>query len=128
MANGRPTLVSFGNIGVRIVSPNEGFKSIADACPDRWNIVSSRRAQATTPRIWRSSKPTACPGRFFASAISRNRCRENKERAAFYGATADGGVFIPLHYLIVASGRVDAIVNGRINFAEPQRLAAFCAV
>lgn len=46
---------------------------------------------------------------------------------AFYGATADGSVVTPLHYLIGASGRVDAIVNGRLDFAEPQRLAAFCA-
>lgn len=129
MANGRPTLVSLWAYWCpNCLAEMKGFKAIAAACPERWNIVFVSARASDYPKDATKFKTYGLPWKIFRVGDStRTDVSKAMSARAFYGATADGGVVTPLHYFIGASGRVDAIVNGRLNFAEPQRLAAFCA-
>ncbi|MGD9545238.1 MAG: TlpA family protein disulfide reductase [Methylocystis sp.] len=129
MANGRPTLVTlWAHWCPNCLSEMKGFKAIAGACPDRWNIVFVSARASDYAKDSAKFKTYKLPWKIFRVGDStKTNVAKAKSARAFYGATADGGVITPLHYLIGASGQVDAIVNGRMNFAEPQRLAAFCA-
>jgi thiol-disulfide isomerase/thioredoxin len=129
MANGRPTLVSlWAHWCPNCLAEMKGFKAIAAACPDRWNIVFVSARASDYPKDAAKFKTFGLPWKIFRVGDStKTDVSKAMSARAFYGATADGAVATPLHYFIGASGRVDAIVNGRMNFAEPQRLAAFCA-
>lgn len=129
MANGRPTLVSlWAHWCPNCLAEMKGFKAIAAACPDRWNIVFVSARASDYAKDQAKFKNDGLPWKIFRVGDStKTDVAKARSARAFYGATADGGVVTPLHYLIGASGRVDAIVNGRLDFTEPQRLAAFCA-
>ena len=129
MANGRPTLVSlWAHWCPNCLAEMKGFKAIAAACPDRWNMVFVSARASDYAKDAAKFKTYGLPWKIFRVGDStKTDVAKAKSARAFYGATADGGVVTPLHYLVGASGRVDAIVSGRLNFEEPQRLAAFCA-
>jgi len=129
MANGRPTLVSlWAHWCPNCLAEMRGFKAIAAACPDRWNIVFVSARASDYAKDQAKFKSYGLPWKIFRVGDStKTDVAKARSARAFYGATADGGVVTPLHYLIGASGRVDAIVNGRLDFTEPQRLTAFCA-
>lgn len=129
MANGRPTLVSlWAHWCPNCLAEMKGFKAIAATCPDRWNMVFVSARASDYAKDAAKFKTYGIPWKIFRVGDStKTDVAKAKSARAFYGATADGGVVTPLHYLIGASGRVDAIVSGRLNFEEPQRLAAFCA-
>ncbi|MGJ0394811.1 MAG: TlpA family protein disulfide reductase [Methylocystis sp.] len=129
MANGRPTLVSlWAHWCPNCLAEMKGFKAIAATCPERWNMVFVSARASDYAKDAAKFKTYGLPWNIYRVGDStKTDVAKAKSARAFYGATADGGVVAPLHYLIGASGRVDAIVSGRLNFEEPQRLAAFCA-
>ncbi len=129
MAGGRPTLVSlWAHWCPNCLAEMKGFKAIAAACPDRWNMVFVSARASDYARDAAKFKTYGLPWKIYRVGDStKTDVAKAISARAFYGATADGGVVSPLHYLVGASGQVDAIVNGRLNFEEPQRLAAFCA-
>jgi len=129
MANGRPTLVTlWAHWCPNCLAEMNGFKAIAAACPERWNMVFVSARASDYAKDMAKFKTYRLPWKIFRVGDStKTDVAKARSARAFYGATADGGVVTPLHYLIGAGGRVDAIVSGRMNFAEPQRLAAFCA-
>jgi thiol-disulfide isomerase/thioredoxin len=129
LASGRPTLVSlWAHWCPNCLAEMKGFKAIAATCPERWNIVFVSARASDYAKDAAKFKTYGLPWKIFRVGDStKTDVAKAKSARAFYGATADGGVVTPLHYLVGASGQVDAIVNGRLNFAEPQRLAAFCA-
>lgn len=129
MANGRPTLVSlWAHWCPNCLAEMKGFKAIAAACPERWNMIFVSARASDYAKDAAKFKTYRVPWKIYRVGDStKTDVAKAKSARAFYGATADGGVVTPLHYLVGASGQVDAIVNGRLNFEEPQRLAAFCA-
>ncbi len=129
MENGRPTLVSlWAHWCPNCLAEMKGFKAIAATCPDRWNMVFVSARASDYAKDAAKFKTYSLPWNIYRGGDStKTEGAKAKSARAFYGATADGGVVTPLHYLVGASGRVDAIVSGRLNFEEPQRLAAFCA-
>jgi thiol-disulfide isomerase/thioredoxin len=129
MANGRPTLVSlWAHWCPNCLAEMKGFKAIAATCPERWNIVFVSARASDYAKDAAKFKTYGLPWKVYRVGDStKTDVAKAISARAFYGATADGGVVTPLHYLVGASGRVDAIVSGSLNFEEPQRLAAFCA-
>lgn len=129
MANGRPTLVTlWAHWCPNCLAEMKGFKAIAASCPERWNIVFVSARASDYAKDTAKFKTYRLRWKIFRVGDStKTDVAKARSARAFYGATADGGVVTPLHYLIGAGGRVDAIVSGRMNFAEPERLAAFCA-
>lgn len=129
LANGRPTLVSlWAHWCPNCLAEMKGFKAIAATCPDRWNMVFVSARASDYAKDAAKFKSYGLPWKIFRVGDSAKAdLAKAKSARAFYGATPDGGVVTPLHYLVGASGRVDAIVSGRLNFEEPERLAAFCA-
>lgn len=129
MANGKPTLVTLWahwcpNCRAEIA----GFKAIAAKCPGRWNIVFVSARPSDYPKDLARFKNFGLPWKLYNVAKSSQTDVASAQVArAFYGATAEGGVVTPLHYLLSARGVVDMIVNARMDFEAPQRLAAFCA-
>lgn len=129
MANGRPTRVSlWAHWCPNCLAEMNGFKAIAATCPERWNIIFVSARASDYAKDAAKFKTYGLPWKIYRVGDStKTDVAKAKGARAFYGATADGGVVTPLHYFVGASGQVDAIVSGRLNFEEPQRLAAFCA-
>jgi thiol-disulfide isomerase/thioredoxin len=129
MSNGKPTLVSlWAHWCPNCLAEIAGFKAIAANCPQRWNIVFVSARAADFSKDLAKFKRYGLPWQFYHVAESaRTDLAKAKTARAFYGATVDGGVVTPLHYLLSSSGGVDAIVNGKLDFQEPQRLSAFCS-
>ncbi|WP_363347908.1 TlpA disulfide reductase family protein [Methylocystis echinoides] len=130
MANGKPTLVSlWAHWCPNCIAEIAGFKAIAATCPQRWNLVfvSARPGDYAKDLAKFSRYRLPWPIHRVGDAAKSSPAQAKAARA-FYGTTADGGVSTPLHYLLSSSGVVNAIVNGRLNFDEPARLAAFCAL
>lgn len=129
MSNGKPTLVTLwahwcSNCRAEI----PGFKAIAAACPNRWNIVFVSARAGDFPKDLAKFKTFGLPWKIHhVAASTKTDVAKAKTARAFYGATTEGGVVTPLHYLLSSRGSVDMIVNARMDFEEPQRLAAFCA-
>lgn len=125
MGNGKPTLITLWAHWCRNCRAEMAdYKIIASTCPERWNIIFiSSRARDFTKDIAKY-RSFGVPWKFY-KVVEAPKANEDL-RQAFYGATKSGEVITPLHYLVSAGGRVDAIVNARMNFAEPSKLAAFC--
>lgn len=129
LANGKPTLVTlWAHWCPNCLAEIRGFKAIVATCPDRWNMVFVSARAGDFPKDRAKFNRFGLPWKIHhvANAARTDLAKASVARA-FYGETAEGGVVTPLHYLIAANGVVDAIVNGRMDFEEPQRLAAFCA-
>jgi thiol-disulfide isomerase/thioredoxin len=128
MSNGKPTLVSlWAHWCPNCLAEIAGFRKIASTCPERWNIVFVSARAGDHAKDLARFRRAGLPWKIYRVAdTTRTDPEKARVARAFYGATVDGGVVTPLHYLLSASGTVDAIVNGRMNFEEPARLAAFC--
>jgi thiol-disulfide isomerase/thioredoxin len=129
LASGKPALVTlWAHWCANCKAEMAGFKKIAAACPEASNIVfvSARAGDyakdlakfETYDLPWKLYRVTPDVATDLAKA---------KTARAFYGATADGGVVTPLHYFVSRRGEVELIVNARMDFENPRRLAAFCA-
>jgi len=129
MANGRPTLVTlWAHWCANCQAEIPGFKAIAATCRDRWNIVFVSARAGDFPKDLAKFRTFRLPWKFHHVADSaKTDVARARIARAFYGATAEGGVVTPLHYLLSSKGAVDAIVNGKMDFEEPERLAAFCS-
>jgi hypothetical protein len=125
MANGKPSLIIlWAHWCVNCRAEMADYKVIATTCPERWNVVFISSRPADFAKALVKYRSYGLPWRFYRVA-GKTTVDEGVQRA-FYGATRSGEVITPLHYLVSASGRVDAIVNARMNLAEPKKLAAFC--
>ncbi len=129
MASGRPTLVTlWAHWCPNCLAEMKGIRAIAAACPNRWNLVFVSARASDYAKDIAKFRSYGLPWKIHNVAKSaQTDLAKARAARAFYGATAQGGVVTPLHYLISASGAVDAIVNGRMDFEDPQRLAVFCA-
>lgn len=127
--NGKRTLVTlWAHWCVNCRAEISGFKAIAQKCPDKWNIifVSARASDYSkdTVKFEKFSLPWKIYHVDEASYSDPNKLRSMQ---AFYGATKDQSVLTPLHYLLSPKGQVQAIVNAKMSFEQPEKLAAFCA-
>lgn len=128
LANGKPTLVSiWAHWCPNCIAEAPGYKALAKACPQRWNVVFVSSMQKDFPKDLAKFKTFGLPWKIYRIAdTTKTDAAKAKAAGAFYGLTKEGGVVTPTHYFVSAAGGVEAIVSGRINFAEPERLAAFC--
>jgi thiol-disulfide isomerase/thioredoxin len=128
MSNGKPTLVSlWAHWCPNCVAEAPGYQALAKACPQRWNVVFVSAIAKDFPKDLAKFKRYGLPWRFYRVGDSgKTDVVKAKAARAFYGATKEGGVVTPMHYLLNRSGAVEAIVAGRMDFTEPKRLAAFC--
>lgn len=128
MRNGKPTLVTlWAHWCPNCLAEIPGYKTIAKSCPQRWNVVFVSAAASDYPKDLAKFRTYGLPWNFYRIGDS-TRSDPAKARAAraFYGLTKEGGVVTPTHYFVNAAGEVEAIVSGKMNFAEPERRAAFC--
>lgn len=128
MGSGKPTLVSlWAHWCPNCLAEVAGYKAIAKACPQHWNIVFVSARAGDYPKDLAKFRSFGLPWKFYrVGDASRSDPGKAKAARAFYGETVEGGVVTPMHYFVNASGAVEAIVAGKMNFAEPDRLAAFC--
>jgi len=128
IANGKPTLISiWAHWCPNCLAEAPGYKALAKACPQRWNVVFVSAMPKDFPKDLAKFRTFGLPWKFYRVAdTTKTGVAKAKAARAFYGLTKEGGVVTPTHYFINASGAVEAIVSGRMNFAEPDRLAAFC--
>lgn len=129
IGNGKPTLVTlWAHWCTNCRAEIPGYRAIAKTCADRWNVVFvSARAEDFNKDIAKY-ETFGLPWKFYH--VQENGTRVNqrsKEVKAFYGITKDDNVLTPLHYLIAADGRVDAIVNAKMDFGDKEKLKAFCS-
>jgi thiol-disulfide isomerase/thioredoxin len=130
MANGKPTLVSlWAHWCPNCLAEAPGYKALAKACPQRWNVVFVSAVAEDFPKDLAKFRRYGLPWKFYRVADSgKTDVAKAKTARAFYGVTKQGGVVTPMHYLINASGAVSAIVAGRMNFEDPEKIAAFCGM
>lgn len=129
LANGKPTLITLWahwcpNCRAEIA----GFHKIAAACPDKWNIVFVSSRFEDYAEDLAKFRGFGLPWKIYG--VSKRMASDPGEYdilRAFVGATSNGEVLTPLHYFVSSKGKVDMIVNARMDFAAPPRLAAFCA-
>lgn len=128
MASGKPTLVSlWAHWCPNCLAEVAGYRAIAKSCPRSWNIVFVSARAGDYPRDLAKFKSFGLPWKFYhVGGSSRTDMARAKAARAFYGETVAGGVVTPMHYFVDASGAVEAIVAGRMDFTEADRLAAFC--
>lgn len=129
MANGKPTLVSlWAHWCPNCLAEAPGYKALAKACGQRWNVVFVSSMQKDYPRDLAKFRTFGLPWKIYRIAdTTKTDVAKARAAGAFYGLTKEGGVVTPTHYFLNPSGAVEAIVSGKINFAEPDRIAAFCA-
>jgi thiol-disulfide isomerase/thioredoxin len=128
MASGKPTLVSlWAHWCPNCLAEIQGYKAIAKACPQRWNVVFVSARASDYPRDLAKFRSYGLPWKFYrVGDAARSDPTKARAARAFYGETTQGGVVTPMHYLVNSRGAVEAIVAGRMDFADPERLAAFC--
>jgi thiol-disulfide isomerase/thioredoxin len=128
MSSGKPTLVSlWAHWCPNCLAEVAGYKAIAKACPQQWNVVFVSARAGDYPKDRAKFKSLGLPWKIYhVGPSSRTDVAKAEAARAFYGETLEGGVVTPTHYFIAASGAVEAIVAGRMDFTETDRLAAFC--
>jgi thiol-disulfide isomerase/thioredoxin len=129
IGNGKPTLVTlWAHWCTNCRAEIPGYQAIAKTCADRWNIVFvSARAEDFNKDIAKY-KTFGLPWRFYHVQENQGHgAQRSNEIKAFYGLTKDDGVLTPLHYLIASNGRVDTIVNAKMDFGSKEKLNAFCS-
>lgn len=128
-ANGRPSLVTlWAHWCPNCTAEMAGFRKIAAACPENSNIVFVSARASDYPKDLAKFKSFGLPWKIhrLAQEFASDPAKAAIARA-FYGATAEDGVVTPLHYFVSAKGEAELIVNARMDFEAPRRLAAFCA-
>lgn len=128
MSNGKPTLVTqWAHWCPNCRAEIPGFKAIAAKCPKAWNIVFVSARRSDYPKDLAAFRKYDLPFRIYnlSKAVETDPAKARSARA-FFGETAEGASPTPQHYFISPGGAVDAIVAGRMDFSEPQRLASFC--
>jgi len=128
IVNGKPTLITlWAHWCPNCQAEMAGLKTLFSACPSKWNVVfvSSRFSDyAKDLAKFRSFGP---PWKLYnVSRDMREAPIKYEIVRAFSGVTLDGVVITPLHYFLSSKGEIQAIVNGRVGFSSPQRVAAFC--
>lgn len=128
MGSGKPTLVTlWAHWCPNCLGEAPGYKAAAKACPQQWNVVFVSARAGDYPKDLAKFKSLGLPWKLYRVAdSSRSDLAKAKAARAFYGETAQGGVVTPMHYFINGSGGVDAIIAGKMDFSEADRLAAFC--
>ena len=128
IGKGKPTLVSlWAHWCTNCLAEAPGYQALAKACPQRWNVVFVSAIPKDFPKDIAKFKTYGLPWKFYRVAdTTRTDIAKAKAARAFYGVTTEGAVVTPTHYFINGAGEVEAIVSGKMNFAEPERLAAFC--
>lgn len=128
MASGKPTLVSlWAHWCPNCLAEVQGYKALAKACPQRWNVVFVSARASDYSKDLAKFKSYGLPWKFYRVGDAARTDRAKAEAArAFYGETSEGGVVTPMHYFIDSRGVVEAIVAGKMDFSQPDRLAAFC--
>ncbi len=128
MASGKPTLVSlWAHWCPNCLAEVQGYKALAKACPQRWNVVFVSARASDYPKDLAKFKSFGLPWKFYqVGAAARTDPTKAAAARAFYGETVEGGVVTPMHYFVDSRGSVEAIVAGKMDFSRPDRLAAFC--
>jgi thiol-disulfide isomerase/thioredoxin len=129
MANGKPTFVSlWAHWCPNCTSEVPGYKAIAKACANHWNVVFVSARPQDFPKDVAKFRSYGLPWSFYTVAnTARTDPRMKKIARAFVGETVEGGVVTPLHYFIAPGGGVEAIIAGRMDFTERDRLEAYCS-
>lgn len=127
MANGKPTFVSlWAHWCPNCLAEARGYKAIAKACAQHWNVVFvSARPQDFRKDVARF-RSFGLPWSFYNVADSADPAKRRIARA-FAGETVEGAVVTPLHYFVAPGGGVEAIIAGKMDFTESDRLAAYCS-
>jgi thiol-disulfide isomerase/thioredoxin len=126
--NGRRTLVTlWAHWCPNCQAEMSGLRQVAQSCPDRWNVVFVSSRYGDYAKDLAKFKRYGLPWKLY------NIAREMMETpagykivSAFAGATRDGAVLTPLHYVLTPNGEAQMIVSGRMEFSSPAQLAAFC--
>ncbi len=128
MSSGKPTLVSlWAHWCPNCLAEVTGYKAIAKACPQHWNVVFVSARAGDFPKDLAKFRSFGLPWKFcHVGGSSKTDPARAAAARAFYGETVEGGVVTPMHYFINAAGAVEAIVAGKMDFSEADRLAAFC--
>lgn len=127
MQNGKPTLITlWAHWCANRRAEMTDYKIIASTCPQRWNVIFVSSRAADFARDLAKYRAYGLPWIFYHVAETSKTDERTRTTTAFYGATKSGEVITPLHYLVSSNGLVDAIVNARMNLAEPKKLTAFC--
>jgi thiol-disulfide isomerase/thioredoxin len=128
MANGKPTFISlWANWCPNCVSEVAGYKKIAKACAQHWNVVFVSARQQDFPKDVAKFKSYGLPWTFYTVADTRSDPQKRKIARAFAGETVEGAVVTPLHYFVASDGQVEAIIAGKMDFTERDRLEAYCS-
>jgi thiol-disulfide isomerase/thioredoxin len=129
LANGKPTLVTlWAHWCPNCRAEMGGLKALASKCPDRWNVVFVSSRASDYAKDLSKFKAYHLPWKLYnVSPQMMSSPAKYEVLRAFSGATPDGSISTPLHYLISATGVVQAIVNARMDFAASERARAFCA-
>jgi thiol-disulfide isomerase/thioredoxin len=124
----RPSLVTlWANWCLNCRAEIPGYQAIRKTCPEAWNIIFISAQAKDYKKDLAKYKSFNLPWKFYHVAEAEMiRDRKIKMMDAFYGKMTDGAILTPLHYLIAKSGRVDAIVNAKMDFNQSQKLDAFC--
>lgn len=127
--NGKRTLVTlWAHWCVNCRAEISGFKAIAKACPDKWNIVFVSARASDYEKDASKFKAFSLPWKLYhVDETAYHYPDKIRTMQAFYGATKDQSVLTPLHYLLSLNGQAQAIVNAKMSFEQPDKLAAFCA-
>lgn len=128
MANGKPTFISlWAHWCPNCVSEVAGYRKIAKTCAQHWNVVFvSARPQDFQKDVARF-RSYGLPWTFYNVADTRSDPQKRRIARAFTGETVEGAVVTPLHYFVAPEGQVEAIIAGRMDFTEADRLAAYCS-
>lgn len=128
MASGKPTLVSlWAHWCPNCLAEAPGYKALAKACPQSWNVVFVSARAGDYRKDVAKFKSFGLPWKFYqVGPGARTDPAKARAARAFYGETVEGGVVTPMHYFINSGGVVEAIVAGKMDFSQPERLAAFC--
>lgn len=128
IGNGKPTLITLWERGcINCLVEMRGMEKIAQKCPSNWNIlyVSIARDNIEKDHIRFDKYKLPWTLYHLADSYFTDASQVNLRRA-FFGETQEGIAATPLHYLVSKTGAVDAIVNAKLDFENPTRLAAFC--
>lgn len=128
LANGKPTLISLWAHWCPICqSELPGFRALADACANRWNIVFVSARHDDYAKDLEKFNKQGLPWPLYNVSRTMLEDGANYEAyRAFTGATKTGQVMTPLHYFADTRGQVTKIVNARLDLSTPQAIALIC--
>jgi thiol-disulfide isomerase/thioredoxin len=126
LKSGKPTLVTlWANWCPNCRAEMRGFKILAEKCPDRWNVVFVSSRTADYEKDLARFRSFGLPWSLYRTSARMQKAERRDLLNAFSGATRQGEVFTPLHYIVSDKGDVVQIVNGGVDFSDTRRIA-FC--